>query len=63
MHAAITLNAKGLAIADILVHRARVVANSQRFVGKEKMAIIQVKEPTPSCLLDLLFCTPILATV
>ena len=49
MHAAITLNAKGLARADILDHRARVAANSQRFIGKETMVIIQVKELIHVC--------------
>lgn len=49
MHAAITLNAKGLARAGILDNRARVAANSQRFVGKETMVIIQVKELIHVC--------------
>ena len=49
MHAAITLNAKGLVIADILDHRARVAANSQRFIGKETMVIVQVKELIHVC--------------
>lgn len=49
MHAAITLNAKGLARADILDHRARVAANSQRFIGKETIVIIQVKELIHVC--------------
>ena len=49
MHAAITLNAKGLVIADILDHRARVAANSQRVIGTETMVIVQVKELIHVC--------------
>ena len=49
MHAAITLNAKGLVRAGILDHRARIAANSQRFVSKETMAIVQGKELIHVC--------------
>ena len=44
MHVAIALNAECIAIASILDHRARVAANSQWFIGKETMVIIQINE-------------------